>query len=1381
MSGKIFNVLKWVLIPVLMAVIAYAVCLVIDARDAEDIPVAVPVAIGAFLVGVVIVLVILLVLYLRSKSQAGKLEAGIGSGPGAGMSQRGEVEALRKTWRESLSTLKASGVGGGGARALQALPWFVIIGAPASGKSTLLRQSGIDFPVGDAALRGLQGTRNCDWWFSNIGVFLDTAGRYISDESAQEWARFLDLVRRHRHGAPINGCIVALPASDLIQRTPEQVEVDARRIRARLDELIDHLGISFPVWVVLTKVDLVGGFAEFFSGCDATTRAQIMGWTADLAEGGSFDRTRFRARFDAMIHRLREIRPQLLASTKLLDRPMAFAFPDQLEALGEPLSRMMHRIFERNVYHETPFFRGLYVTSATQEGTPLQKAAARIRQLLGASAAAPDPSQGLIKHCYFVKDLMHERIVQDRHMTWTTTREIERGKLKRLGMNLTGASFGVLLTLVFLGMGLRARNDLDEKGKSLAGAKSAESGVERCEALFEAQGGKKQSNLGRMGMSHQLTLQKRIAEKRTEAFQEDVLKPLVAGFATDLEKTDTTLSEHARTYEQYRVVREALERTAAGQDAPSKYEDEPKKDDGGEDGGGTKEEEAPKYPLAETLPMGPPEGFYGKHLRATLVDRKVRLRNDQVIQPKGGAPSVERLLAVLWRNREWIKGLDDLYARIEAAFLARVQDFMGKAGTAVSAFRSDRTKGREFVDSWRSGFVASCTTWYPFLTSQDVTGGQLLDALEELLDSASFKQKDGATPKEGENAALAAEREFLGSIPLVLADLEQRNLVEHEKLAAMQGWNEVGEFDPKKFGADTPDSAQAAAAAAALNALREQLQALSDVVPNLEPKIWKIRKDTFADVLAEIEAQNKEFAAPWIGKLQPQVEALAAQLPEGTGKEWQQTVLQLPGALHRAALLRVFFETDQIGTYAHLSRRLLEQRDSPESFTRTALREDLRKLVDVVRSVLDETHVVPDPKPVRERAQTLCDATFAALCTKAQSYWDDRFARLPRFGNNGWDHLKEWTGDGRTLKVLDAVAKEFGERWPLDGSLKTGAAGTFASRAWVHAENLRARYATIAEARTEITNSVGKLLSYQNPVFEDKEAIRNLSTDLGGNNSDPAWRIADSVWDSAGEITGLGTALDDLKRAVAAAENALLGKIERHYDDVWQSMVPDLADALKSGSPDRLGKAGDKVKALRKDLQDMFGPSLLYRIRGRLRVDPGFVSVASRFDSDREKREHVESGLNLAFTCEHVPVVPGKPFLRLLYEEKGREPQVFVWDSIDASPDKRRPVDLRFRPGEGQLFLIELVASRKADLKERGTEIWSKKTPDCVLALIREGGRGRTDDRLGYSRSGVAGDALFDWGSTDAAYLSQLLDPSSATSASSDLPGSCVVLEKEKP
>ncbi len=132
-----------------------------------------------------------------------------------------EVAALRKRFDDAINVLKQVNRQKPGIRALipgrqylYDLPWYVVIGAPGAGKTTLLVNSGLKFPLaeqfGQHKIRGVGGTRNCDWWFTDEAVLLDTAGRYTTQESNAEvdkgaWTGFLQLLKKHRPRRPING------------------------------------------------------------------------------------------------------------------------------------------------------------------------------------------------------------------------------------------------------------------------------------------------------------------------------------------------------------------------------------------------------------------------------------------------------------------------------------------------------------------------------------------------------------------------------------------------------------------------------------------------------------------------------------------------------------------------------------------------------------------------------------------------------------------------------------------------------------------------------------------------------------------------------------------------------------------------------------------------------------------------------------------------------------------------------------------------------------------------------------------------------------------------------------------------------------------------
>ena len=205
--------------------------------------------------------------------------------PSAGERPSADVVQLRERFEDAVKALKQKR---GSGHTLYELPWYVIIGAPGSGKTTALVNSGLHFPLeqrsGKGALRGVGGTRNCDWWFTDEAVFLDTAGRYTtqdSDASADSagWAEFLALLKKYRKRRPINGVLLAISAHDLMVQGQAGREAHVAEARRRLNELNKEPKIDVPVYVLVTKCDLVSGFTEYFDDVAQEGRTQVWGVT----------------------------------------------------------------------------------------------------------------------------------------------------------------------------------------------------------------------------------------------------------------------------------------------------------------------------------------------------------------------------------------------------------------------------------------------------------------------------------------------------------------------------------------------------------------------------------------------------------------------------------------------------------------------------------------------------------------------------------------------------------------------------------------------------------------------------------------------------------------------------------------------------------------------------------------------------------------------------------------------------------------------------------------------------------------------------------------------------------------------------------------------
>ncbi|MEO0975297.1 MAG: type VI secretion system membrane subunit TssM, partial [Pseudomonadota bacterium] len=203
-----------------------------------------------------------------------------------------EVAALRERFEQALELLRKSR-GDKGKLNLYELPWYMIIGPPGSGKSTALLNSGLNFPLaeryGQEAVKGIGGTRTCDWWFTDEAVLLDTAGRYTTQDSDQEvdrgaWEGFLALLKKYRKRRPLNGVLVAISAQDLLQQTPGERAAHAQAIRRRVQELYEFFGMRFPIYVLLTKIDLVAGFNQYFEDFSQENREQVWGMTFPLPE-----------------------------------------------------------------------------------------------------------------------------------------------------------------------------------------------------------------------------------------------------------------------------------------------------------------------------------------------------------------------------------------------------------------------------------------------------------------------------------------------------------------------------------------------------------------------------------------------------------------------------------------------------------------------------------------------------------------------------------------------------------------------------------------------------------------------------------------------------------------------------------------------------------------------------------------------------------------------------------------------------------------------------------------------------------------------------------------------------------------------------------------
>ncbi|KWB48615.1 type VI secretion system membrane subunit TssM [Burkholderia ubonensis] len=329
---------------------------------------------------------------------------------------------------------------------LYQLPWYVFIGAPGSGKTTALVNSGLSFPLaeqfGRAAIRGVGGTRHCDWWFTNDAVLIDTAGRYTTHEGNRaldeaEWKGFVDLLKRYRARQPLNGAMLTISVADLLGASEAERTQHAMVLRKRLLELRAQLGIRFPVYLLVTKADLLAGFAEYFGGFGRAECAQVWGFTFPLAEteASGFDlRAAFDREYRLLHRRLNDALPELLASqTDARQREMSYLLPQQIADLQDLLGQFVAEVFSVSSFEPMPMLRGVYLTSGTQEGTAFDRVMSGIKRFLKIEGVPPVAQSGVTGKSFFLKSLLQDHIFREAALAGSNLRWHQRRRVLQLG------------------------------------------------------------------------------------------------------------------------------------------------------------------------------------------------------------------------------------------------------------------------------------------------------------------------------------------------------------------------------------------------------------------------------------------------------------------------------------------------------------------------------------------------------------------------------------------------------------------------------------------------------------------------------------------------------------------------------------------------------------------------------------------------------------------------------------------------------------------------------------------------------------------------------------------------------------------------------------
>ncbi len=305
--------------------------------------------------------------YRKSKAEEAGPETESGAGQAAG------TDDIDLVVREAVRRLRSSTLGRGAN--LGNLPLVFILGDSGATKTTTVIHSALDAEL----LAGhvyqdttVLPTRLLNIWYTRQAIFVDPAGDLLTQPP--RWKRLVKLVQPGRVSTAMGkglqaprAALVCYDTENFLKPGASETTLSAaRKIAVRLQEISQLLGISFPVYVLFTKLDRVSFFPEFVRGLNKEEASEVLGATLpvrSLATGiyAEEETRRLTKHFDELFYSLAERRLDLLARENDGSQlPAIYEFPRELRKLRTLLVQFLVDLVRPSQLSVNPFLRGFY-------------------------------------------------------------------------------------------------------------------------------------------------------------------------------------------------------------------------------------------------------------------------------------------------------------------------------------------------------------------------------------------------------------------------------------------------------------------------------------------------------------------------------------------------------------------------------------------------------------------------------------------------------------------------------------------------------------------------------------------------------------------------------------------------------------------------------------------------------------------------------------------------------------------------------------------------------------------------------------------------------------------------------------------------------------
>ncbi len=328
-------------------------------------------------------------------------------------------------------------------------PWLLMLGDEVEGKH-LCADWNLN-PVDKPAWFGR-------WWADPSGaVLVVPQALFMPGEGMKQtsgWWNLIGLLLRLRSRRPLDGVIWTVAAADLLDADrAATLGLDARR---RFIDLLQRLGTSLPVYVLVTGMDEVPGFQELARALPGEARKQALGWSSPHAADAAWQSRWTDDAVDSITYGLSEAIVQMGTLSGQLNGDLD-ALPQRFEAMRRNLQMLLWPVFQGNTHGEAPALRGLYFTGA--------------QAVAGDAAAFSALDQPLLQNV-FAHGLWQQRINAERGLARPIPRLLQMRQRWQQVVAVGAAVVGVIWAIAMVWVWRDSLRDAGELSRLLQNAQN---------------------------------------------------------------------------------------------------------------------------------------------------------------------------------------------------------------------------------------------------------------------------------------------------------------------------------------------------------------------------------------------------------------------------------------------------------------------------------------------------------------------------------------------------------------------------------------------------------------------------------------------------------------------------------------------------------------------------------------------------------------------------------------------------------------------------------------------------------------------------------------------------------------------------------------------